>query len=452
MRIDKRLLVFSAVMAVILGMLAASVIPMGAIAQDMNAGWNDNGQWMDKWGFGAKNVIVFVGDGMGPSTVTAARWYKTQNNMGPLYVDSLPYTAVVTTESANSIVTDSAPAATALFSGHETNNGMINWYDNKTYRTILDDARDAGLSTGLVTTTRITHATPAGCYARIADRDDELTIARQLYDANVDVIMGGGRQFFLNNTTADPESGKPGKRTDANLVEAFKAKGYKYVWNESAFQSLGNKGKVLALFEPSHMQYEADRAADAGGEPSLAGMTEKAIRILSQDRDGYFLMVEGGRIDHASHEGKAYKTVTDTIAFDDAVAKAAGMVDLKDTLIIVVADHSHTLTIGGYPSPDTPILGTTQTASASPLTYPVISFGTGNRAYVASEWTNVTPDKELVYPAASLIGEETHGGETVNAYAIGPKASGVHGTMHLTGLYDIAHDALLKGHHAHIFY
>jgi alkaline phosphatase len=432
--IDKRTIGVLLVAMAIVAMLIVSISPANAVTKEQKK---------------IKNVIIFVGDGMGASTVTAARWYSTQNSMGGLYIDTMPYTAVIKTDSANCIVTDSAPAATSIFTGKKTNNGMINWYNNETYTTILEDAKKAGKMTGIVSTTRITHATPAGCYAKTNNRDDEITIAKQLYDSDIDVIMGGGRQFFFNNITQDPETGKTGKRTDMDLIKEFWLKGYKYVYSEKQFKSIdpAYHTKVLALFEPSHMQYEADRSSDKAGEPGLEAMTEKAIEILEKDNDGYFLMVEGGRIDHASHEAKPYKTIMDTLAFDAAIKKAASMVDLNETLIIVCADHSHTMTINGYPSIDTPILGTTlsdaaYTPGGKSLPFPVISYGTGNKAYNASEWANAKVDKELVYPGACLIGEETHGGEDTHAYALGAGSEKLHGTMHLTGLYEIAHAAL----------
>ncbi len=388
----------------------------------------------------AKNVIVFIGDGMGPSTVTAARWYKAQNGLGSLNVDSLPYTAVVRTESASSIVTDSAAAATALFSGHKTDSGSLNIDGSERYTTILEDAKARGKSTGIVTTSTLTDATPAGCYARAESRNDQQDIGQQLYDAGIDVIMGSGSGAFLSNTSADPECGKAGTRGDGDLIKAFQGQGYAYVYDENGFGSLApnTTPRILAVFDYGGMQYEADRPDDSAGEPSLAEMTAAAISSLSQDTDGYFLMVEGGNIDHASHETRAYKTITETVAFDDAVGTALGLVDLNDTLVIVVADHSHTLTIGGSPSLDTPILGVTSgRVNGTTVYYPIINFGTGMKDYDAREWADPAIGEGLAYPAGSLTGSETHGGETVNAYAVGPGADRLHGTMHLTGVHDV---------------
>jgi alkaline phosphatase len=431
-KVDRNLALFALLAILILALAAVAVLPGGG-------GEKAAGKAT------ARNVIVFVGDGMGPSTVTAARWYKIQNGLGGLNMDTLSSTAVVRTESADSIVTDSAAAATALFSGHKTNSSMLNVYGNDSYTTILEHAKEQGKSTGIITTSMLTDATPAGCYARAESRSDEQGIGKQLYDAGIDVIMGGGSRALLSCNSTDPECGKAGTRTDGDLIKAFQDRGYRYVYDEKGFESLASNGtpRLLAVFDYDVMRYEVDRAGDMAGEPSLAEMTAAAIRSLSQDPDGYFLMVEGGNIDHASHDTRAYKTVTDTVAFDDAVGTAMEMVNLNDTLVIVVADHSHTLTIGGYPSLDTPILGvTTESINGTTVSFPIISFGTGIKGYNAQEWANSTIDEDLMYPAASLIGTETHGGETVNAYAVGPGAEKLHGTMHLTGVYDVMHEAM----------
>jgi alkaline phosphatase len=414
---------------------------------DDSAAWNDNKK--------AKNVIVFVGDGMGSSTITATRWYLEQNGLGDLYMDSMPYAAPVRTESINCIVTDSAPAASALFSGHETNNGMINWYNGESFKTILDDAEKAGKATGAITTTRITHATPAGTFAKTSNRDDENDIALQMLRSGIDVAMGGGIRQFINSTEMDPESGKAGKRTDGrNLINEFKARGYVYVNNSATFNAidLSKTTKLLGLFEYDHMQYEADRSGDKSGEPSLSEMTSKAIQVLSNDRDGFFLMVEGGRIDHAHHETKAYKAITDTAEFDEAIRTAASMVDLKNTLIIVVADHSHTFVINGYPYQTDNILGMNVTRNAAGTitqAYPILSYTTGvvgfNMSNPAHLWKYETANltKETQYPSAIQLAEgDTHAGEMVVGYAVGPGAENLHGTLHLMDLYNITHKAM----------
>lgn len=303
----------------------------------------------------AKNVILLIGDGMGFPQLTLARIDKANYNLteyGPskLFMDSMDQTGYVRTYSSNSFVTDSAPASTAMATGHKTNNGVLSQdataiqgkRDGKNLTTILEMARNSGLSTGVITTTRVTHATPAAFYAHVDNRDNESEIADQLLMSNVDVILGGGLQYFVGKNQSDP-TGKAGKRTDErNLIRDFESKGYVFVYNGTAFNEVdaNDTKKLLGLFESSHMQYELERQQSQEKDPSLAEMTKKGIEILSANPKGFFLMVEGGRIDHAGHERNLSKTIKDTLAFDDAVNVAINFAHLKnDTLVIVTADH-----------------------------------------------------------------------------------------------------------------
>jgi alkaline phosphatase len=441
----------------------------------------------------ARNIILFVGDGMGVTTVTAARIHQGQKSgrdgvSNKLAFETLPYGALSRTYSHDSAVTDSAPSASAMTTGVKSRNGTIN-VDSKVAAgdclagrarpttTIAELAEIAGMSTGAVTTTRITHATPAAVYAHAADRDWEgdadmkpeqfaagcIDIARQLvemrYGDGLEVAMGGGRDRFLPIDAADPESpGKKGTRKDGrNLTQAWLDRypgNSAYVWNRAGFDALDPKKTrhVLALFEPSNMQFELDRAKDAAGDPSLAEMTLKAIEILKQNRKGFFLMVEGGRIDHAHHGGNAVRALEDTLAFDDAVKAALGAVNLRDTLVVVTADHSHVLTMAGYPSRNNPILGLADNEAGKPALaldgkpYTTLSYANGPGAKPdgtpRDDLTGVdttAPDyrQQALVPAQS----ETHGGEDVAIYATGPWAHLFQGTVDQNYIFHVMNHA-----------
>ncbi len=328
---------------------------------------------------GAQNVILFIGDGMGVSTVTATRVYSVGVG-GQLVMDQFPYTALSRTYSADSITPDSAPTMTAMMTGANANAGVLGLDDKtensdfngdgdgKKLRTLLEQAKQHDMKVGVVSTARITHATPAATYAHINNRDNENAISLQslptdstyntaLYDG-VDVLFGGGRRHFVPNTATD-EEGARGSRTDGrDLRTEYQNAGYTYIYNTTGFNSLTRQSlPVLGLFESSHMEWEFDRANDAGGEPSLTAMTLKAIELLKGGQrrrgwnrnNGYFLMVEAGRIDHAHHDGNALRALHDTQELDEAIGAAIRAVDLRDTLIIVSADHSHVFNIAGYP-------------------------------------------------------------------------------------------------------
>ncbi|MBP8901946.1 MAG: alkaline phosphatase, partial [Thiobacillaceae bacterium] len=274
----------------------------------------------------AKNVILFVGDGMGVSTVTAARILDGQmqgkdGEKNVLAMEKLPYLALSKTYSANQQTSDSAPTMTAMVTGVKTSDGVLSINqsvarkekDNAVIQankltTILELAEAKGLSTGVVSTARITHATPAATYAHIAERDWESDanlpagasvkdIAAQMIDNfpkgdGIEVVLGGGRSKFLPKTVNDPEdNGKTGERKDGrDLTSEWQSKfGGQFVYDKAGFDAINpaNTKRLLGLFERSHMEYETDRASDTAGEPSVAEMTEKAIDILDNNKKGY---------------------------------------------------------------------------------------------------------------------------------------------------------------------
>ncbi|MET0815813.1 MAG: alkaline phosphatase, partial [Pseudoxanthomonas sp.] len=303
----------------------------------------------------AKNVILFVGDGMGLSTVAAARILEGQlkgrtGEENALSFERFPYLGLSKTYSVDGQTADSAPTMTAMMSGIKTKQGVLGVTQAVTYNdcasakgksvvSLLEVAEALGMSTGIVSTARITHATPAATYAHTPNRDWESDaelspaakaagckdIASQLldfpYGNGLEVALGGGRSYFLPNTVNDPEdAGSKGRRLDGrNLPAEWSSRpASSYVWNKKQFDAInpGTTRRLLGLFERSHMEYETDRKLDAGGEPSLAEMTAKSIDILQQrgGNKGYFLMVEGGRVDHAHHAGNAARALADAIA------------------------------------------------------------------------------------------------------------------------------------------
>ncbi|WP_349763251.1 alkaline phosphatase [Fusobacterium sp. SYSU M8D902] len=291
----------------------------------------------------AKYVFYFIGDGMGAGQRQITEEFKKQvlKKDEKLLMNSLPTVGITTTYSANTLITDSAAAGTALATGHKTNNGYIaKDKDGKDLKTLLEIAQEKGMATGLVTTTRITHATPAVFASHNIDRDDENGIAVDYVDSGVDYLAGGGYRHFVGKN-----SGLTSKRKDdRDLIGEFKERGYQVYLGEKSikdFEKWNPKEgeKVLATFKASHMPYTID---DKNGEyPTLKEMTDKGIELLSKDKDGFFIMVEGGRIDHASHAQDVAGTIYDTLAFDDAIKSAYEFYKKypQDTLIVVAADH-----------------------------------------------------------------------------------------------------------------
>ncbi len=457
----------------------------------------------------AKNVILFVGDGMGISTLTAARILEGQLAGRPgeenrLSFETFPNVALSKTYSWDQQTPDSAPTMTAIATGHKAREGMLS-VDHLTARgecsaavtqahalkSILEYAAESGRSTGIVTTARLTHATPGALYAHIAFRDWEADanqpessngapcrgaeggvkdIARQLIEVSpavrrsLKVAMGGGRTYFLPATqdgaaVFDPEYPTTrGRRTDGRDLSAewltSRGPGAAYVWNESQLAAVdtAHTSHLLGLFEPSHMQYEADRSRDASGEPSLSSMTAKALQLLAKDRKGYFLHVEGGRIDHAHHAGNAQRALIETIEFAKAVRYAMDHTDARDTLIIVTADHSHTFTIAGYPSRGNNILGLvrevpatdgaplapTKDANGLPFTTLGYANGPGYRGGGRPDLTRVdTTGLDFLQEAVVPLASETHGGEDVAIYARGPGSHLVHGSMEENWIFHV---------------
>ncbi|MBO9492311.1 alkaline phosphatase [Endozoicomonas sp. G2_1] len=449
----------------------------------------------------AKNIILFVGDGMGISTVTAARILagQQQGKLGEeheLSFDKFPFSGFAKTYNVDAQTPDSAGTMTAMISGVKTDVGVIGVGEavvrgdcssvaGNELVSALELAEIAGKATGVISTARITHATPAATYAKSADRnweDDSRAqggcedIASQLvnFEANlearfsgldvdgIEVVMGGGRRHFLPSSAG-------GRRTDNRDLTAEWQADYpsgNYVVNQAQFDAINpaTAQQVFGLFNSSHMQYEADRANDSdGGEPSLTEMTTKAIDILDNNNKGFFLTVESGRIDHGHHAGNAHGALTDAIEFANAIQAAVDATNPEETLILVTADHSHVFTIAGYPKRGNPILGkvvavgdTEPSLADDGMPYTTLGYTNGRGFMNLGAQTNAdagysnpidagrkdlasvdttTPGfhQEALVPLSS----ETHAGEDVGVYAQGPGAHLVTGTQEQSLIFHV---------------
>ncbi|WP_321329619.1 alkaline phosphatase [uncultured Ilyobacter sp.] len=292
-----------------------------------------------------KYVFMFIGDGMAASQRQMAEYYvqeTTGDKDYSLLINRLPVAGINTTHSMDSLVTDSAAAGTALATGYKTDNGMISVLpDGKKLDSIVDVAEKSGMKTGLISTTRLTHATPAVFASNNMSRDNESDIAEDFLESNVDFFAGGGYRYFISQ---DKSGSK--RKDDRDISKEFHKLGYNvFIGEDSSDEFMNLKAskdqKVFAAFTKSHMPYEVDRVNSGSKVPSLADMTEKGIEVLSKNRKGFFMMVEAGRIDHAAHANDAASVINDTLAFDKAVKKAYDFYQKhpKDTLILVVGDH-----------------------------------------------------------------------------------------------------------------
>lgn len=423
----------------------------------------------------ARNVILFVGDGMGVSTVTAARIYQGQlrgvdGASNRLTFERFPNLALVKTFSADSLVTDSANGASAMMTGVRTINGALG-VDATVNRqscasaiagrvdTLAELVKQRGMSTGAVSTAAITDATPAALYAHTSARSWQgdfampkeaaaegcVDIARQLVDApeamRLDVALGGGATFFT-----------PAKRLDGRDLTREWARRPNAAFVDTA-EGLSNLPKgtrhLLGLFAGESMARESSRPVQA---PRLTDMTKAAISLLSQNPKGYFLMVEGGLIDKAHHAGLVGDALNETVEFDAAIDQALAMTDRADTLILVTADHSHGLTInGGYR--DSPILGLVTDAQGKPRlagdgkAYGILNYQTGPGGPKAGE-SRVDPTTVNTLapgyraPAGIQMNSAAHTGEDVAAYAQGPGAERLGGLIDQTDIFEVMREAL----------
>ncbi|XP_072494434.1 intestinal-type alkaline phosphatase 1-like [Notamacropus eugenii] len=419
----------------------------------------------------AKNLILFLGDGMGVPTVTATRILKENLNGNldsPLAMDGFPYVALSKTYNVDRQVPDSAGTATAYLCGVKGNYGTIGLSAAARYNecnttqgnevfSVLKRAKEAGKSVGVVTTTRVQHASPSGTYAHVVNRnwysDADMPaealqsgckdIASQLVsNVDIDVILGGGRKYMFPEGTPDPEYPNQNaiRKDGQNLVQKWldRAPGGKYVWNREQLLSAAEDPtvtRIMGLFEPVDTKYDIQR--NTAEDPSLMEMTQAAIQKLSQNSKGYYLFVEGGRIDHGHHDGTAHLALTDAIMFDLSIHKATQMTKENDTLIVVTADHSHVFSFGGYTYRGSSIFGLAPSKALDIKAYTSILYGNGpgyNLVNGSRPDVNDSISGKMSYrqQAAVPLVSETHGGEDVAIFARGPQAHLFHGVQEQT--------------------
>ncbi|MGD8684664.1 MAG: alkaline phosphatase [Chloroflexota bacterium] len=279
-------------------------------------------------------MILLIGDGMGLAQTYSAQLYAEEVLGDSLVIPSIADTAVTRTHAMDSTVTDSAAAGTAIHSGLKANNGSINVLPTGEWTyTIGQAAQEAGKSVGVLSTARMTHATPASVYGHDADRDAENLFAEQMVEFMPEVALGGGARHFLPD----------GKREDGrDLIAEMEELGYTNVTDAAGLAAVDTESteNLLGLFTSSHMSYEIDRVNADLDEPSLAEMTAAALDVLDNDPDGFFVSIEAGRIDHADHDHDIAGSIWDTLAFDDAVQVALDyQAEHPDVLVVVTADH-----------------------------------------------------------------------------------------------------------------
>lgn len=396
----------------------------------------------------AKNIIFFLGDGMSIATITAARILKGQRQGlsgegSELTMETFPYTGLskvqsisefeirkinnslniifkIQTYCTNAQTADSACSATAYLTGVKTNlrligvNAKVDYLNcsasidpNNHVESIALWAQQAGKSTGIVTTTTITHASPSGNYAHVASRhfesdydiirsgipyaEDCLDIATQLIEnepgKNFQVLMGGGHTKFVPSTQNDT-FGTPGERKDGkDLIQQWKTENPEGVFL-TTLDELNNLDyektkKVFGLFHSAHLDYNARKKVLNPSQPRLKEMTKSAIKMLEKNSEGYFLFIEGGRIDHGHHQTKAGYALDETLEFDDAIKTALEMTNEEDTLIVVTADHAHTMSIAGYPGRGNPILGLNEyDLDMDGVPFSVLNYAVGPKQYI----------------------------------------------------------------------
>ncbi|CAH8854790.1 unnamed protein product [Trichobilharzia szidati] len=435
-----------------------------------------------------KNVILFIGDGMSLNTVTGARYLKAEemNLQGgdvQLEWENWPVTSLVRTFNSDRLTTDSGSAATAFLSGVKGYfktlgvTGKVKCCqctqlkEDQRAKSSLLYASESGLSTGIVTTTRITHATPAAAYANTLHRDWEsigatsssghkcMDVAAQLLTnaSDINVIMGGGSAGFFGSSSTPTFSNRGDRSDSRNLLEEWhiiqsgKQRKHRFMHSNREFKRMNwsSVDYVLGLFAPNHLDYYINNA----DQPSLADMTAAAIKVLSRNPKGFLLLVEGGRIDHGHHSNQAKYALTETLELERAVLRAVNLVDSSETLLMVTADHSQAYGLVGYPTRNTSVFDVDDTAKGDDnKSYLISSYFNGPRGLMDGRRSDPAVENtfEKSYSAQSLVSmvKSTHSAEDVPIYAKGPFSELFHSSCDNTFIAHVTMYSLCVGPYA----
>ncbi|PFM58709.1 alkaline phosphatase [Bacillus cereus] len=330
----------------IMGLTLASTITLGSLAAGGMMSGNEVKAAAKKAEKQPKNVIIMVMDGTSSSVTTLARWYKG----APLALDQI-VSGGVRTYSAESAITDSAPAATALATGNKSNSGYVGVLPSVVNSpglkpiieeckfhpdaNVLEGAKRSGRATGIIATSEIQHATPAGFSAHHANRKNFEVIGEQQVYQKIDVVLGGGKAALLPPTSSGI------RKDNEDLVKVIQNKGYDFVETKNALLN-SKSNKIWGSFSSNALAFDIDRAATNPEQPTLSQMTEKAIQTLSKDKDGFFLFVEGSKADWAAHANDPIGMISDVLAFDDAVTAALKFAKKdRNTMVIALTDHGN---------------------------------------------------------------------------------------------------------------
>ncbi len=326
-----------------------------------------------------KNIIFLIGDGMGVSQVYGA----LVANKGNLYMKNMPVTGFSITYSSDNLITDSAAGGTALSTGKKTKNGVIGMDSTfKAQKTILELAEKKGLTTGLVATSKITHATPASFIAHQPDREMHDEIALDFLDTDIDVFIGGGRNYFSKNEKKQ------------NLLTKLQKKGYDIIMHPDSLTYYSGD-KLAGLLYPE----DAPPYVDGRGD-MLPISTKTALNVLSKNQKGFFLMVEGSQIDWGCHNNNTSYTVTEVLDFDRALGEALKFAaEDGQTLVVVTADHeTGGFSVSGGSMEKGIVVGKFSTDSHTATMVPVFAFGPGSELF-----TGIQDNTEIFFKLKELL-------------------------------------------------